>query len=43
VIDYDRAAVIKDVYMQLERSQTTDYEFLAGYRYCISYLNHLEI
>lgn len=43
LIGYDRAADIKDVYMLLERSQTTDYEFLAGYRYSISYLNHLEI
>lgn len=43
VIDYDRAADIKDVYILLERSQTTDFEFLAGYRYSISYLNHLEI
>ena len=43
VIVYDRAADIQDVYMLLERSQTTDFEFLAGYRYSISYLNHLEI
>lgn len=27
VIDYDRAADIKDVYILLERSQTTDFEF----------------
>ena len=43
LIDYDRSADIKDVYILLERNQTTDYEFLAGYRYSISYLNHLEI
>ncbi|PTQ87649.1 hypothetical protein [Nitrosomonas ureae] len=43
LIGYDRAADIQDVYMLLERSQITDYEFLAGYRYSISYLNQLEI
>lgn len=43
LIGYDRAADIQDVYMLLERSQITDYEFLTGYRYSISYLNHLEI
>ncbi|UJP05775.1 MAG: endonuclease/exonuclease/phosphatase family protein [Nitrosomonas sp.] len=43
LIDYDRAAAIKDVYILLERGRITDYEFLAGYRYSISYLNHLEI
>lgn len=43
LIDYDRFADIKDVYILLERSQTTDYEFLAGYQYSISYLDHLEI
>lgn len=43
LIDYDRAVNIKDIYILLKRSNTTDYEFLAGYRYSISYLNHLEI
>lgn len=43
LIGHDRAADIQDVYMLLERSQITDYEFLAGYRYSISYLNQPEI
>jgi len=43
LIDYDHAVNIKDIYILLKRSNTTDYEFLAGYRYSISYLNHLEI
>ncbi|SNX61078.1 hypothetical protein SAMN06296273_2533 [Nitrosomonas ureae] len=43
LIGYDRAADIKDIYMLLKRSQITDFKFLAGYRYSISYLNHLEI
>mgnify|MGYP006904091916 FL=1 len=43
LIDYNRATDISEMYFLLKRTNVNDFEFLAGYRYFISYLNHLEI
>ncbi len=43
LLDYDRASTVKEIYLLLKRGSTNDYEFLAGFQYAISYLNHLEI
>lgn len=43
LIDYNRADNVKDIYFLLKRSNTNEFEFLVGYKYSISYLNHLEI
>jgi endonuclease/exonuclease/phosphatase family metal-dependent hydrolase len=41
--EFDKTNSIHHVFMNLKREVNTDVEFLAGYRYAISYLNHLSI
>jgi hypothetical protein len=40
---FNKTVAIKEVFMNLKRSDVQDVEFLAAFRYSISYLNHLSI
>lgn len=43
LLEEERIASMNDVYMLLKRADVNDYQFLAGYRYTITYITHLEI